>query len=147
MDAIGPQQMISQHWLRQWLGAVRQQAITWASLDLVPCRHMAFPWPEHESTMLDIVHYMMWIHYGIWYNWNKAKDDTTLCIINEFYYICCHKNDQSATKLCAWFVQQLMCMTCKLYRAFCNRNKVPQTVCLVYELDLTFCDIKRPEQN
>ena len=25
--------MISQHWFRQWLGAVRQQAITWANVD------------------------------------------------------------------------------------------------------------------
>ena len=33
--------MISQHWLRQWLGAVRQQAITWANVDPDLCRHMA----------------------------------------------------------------------------------------------------------
>ena len=32
--------MISQHWFRWWLGAIRQQAITWASVDLDPCRHM-----------------------------------------------------------------------------------------------------------
>ena len=37
----GTSPMISQHWFRQWLGAVRQQAITWANVDLVPCRHMA----------------------------------------------------------------------------------------------------------
>ena len=34
-------QMISQHWFRQWLGAVRQQAITWANVDQDLCRHMA----------------------------------------------------------------------------------------------------------
>ena len=28
------------YWHCQWLGAVRQQAITWASVDLDPCRHM-----------------------------------------------------------------------------------------------------------
>ena len=33
--------MISQHWFRQWLGAIRQQAITWANDDLDLCRHMA----------------------------------------------------------------------------------------------------------
>ena len=33
--------MISQHWLRKWLGAVRQQAITWANVDPNLCRHMA----------------------------------------------------------------------------------------------------------
>ena len=32
---------ISQHWFRQWLGAVRQQAITWANVDPDLCHHMA----------------------------------------------------------------------------------------------------------
>ena len=35
--------MISQHWFRWWLGAVRQQAITWANIDPDLCRHMASP--------------------------------------------------------------------------------------------------------
>ena len=42
----GTSLMISQHWFRQWLGAVRQQAITWANVDLVPCRHMASVGPS-----------------------------------------------------------------------------------------------------
>ena len=33
--------MISQHRFRWWLGAVRQQAITWANVDPYLCRHMA----------------------------------------------------------------------------------------------------------
>ena len=33
--------MVSLHWFRQWLGAVRQQAITWANLDSDLCHHMA----------------------------------------------------------------------------------------------------------
>ena len=33
--------MISQHWFRYWLGAVRQQAITWTNVDQDPCHHMA----------------------------------------------------------------------------------------------------------
>ena len=33
--------MISQHWLRWWLGAVRQQAKTWANVDPDICRHLA----------------------------------------------------------------------------------------------------------
>ena len=33
--------MISQHWFRWWLGAVRQQVITWANVDPDLCRHMA----------------------------------------------------------------------------------------------------------
>ena len=30
----------SQHWFRQWLGAVRQQAITWSNVDPELCHHM-----------------------------------------------------------------------------------------------------------
>ena len=33
--------MISQHWFREWLGAVRQQAITWTNVGKYPCRHMS----------------------------------------------------------------------------------------------------------
>ena len=33
--------MISQHWFRWWLGANRQQAITWANVDPDLCRQMA----------------------------------------------------------------------------------------------------------
>ena len=33
--------MISQHWVRKWLGAVRQQAIDWISVDQDIQRHMA----------------------------------------------------------------------------------------------------------
>ena len=32
--------MKSQHWFRLWLGAVRQQAITWANVDPDLCRQM-----------------------------------------------------------------------------------------------------------
>ena len=32
--------MINQHWFRQWLGAIRQQAITWANVDTDICLHM-----------------------------------------------------------------------------------------------------------
>ena len=32
--------MIRQHWIRWWLGAVRQQAITWANVDPDLCRHV-----------------------------------------------------------------------------------------------------------
>ena len=35
--------MVSQHWFRYWLGGVSQQAIAWANVDQVPCRHMASP--------------------------------------------------------------------------------------------------------
>ena len=32
---------ISQDWFRQWLGAVSQQAITWANVDPALCRQIA----------------------------------------------------------------------------------------------------------
>ena len=35
--------MISQHWFRQWLGALRQQAITWTNVDPDLCHHMLSP--------------------------------------------------------------------------------------------------------
>ena len=34
--------MISQHWFRLWLGAVRQQAITWANIDPDLCHYDIF---------------------------------------------------------------------------------------------------------
>ena len=33
--------IISQHWFRWWLGAIRQQAIAWTNVDLDPCHHIA----------------------------------------------------------------------------------------------------------
>ena len=36
--------MISQHWFRWWLGAVRQQAITWVNVDPDLCRHIRPQW-------------------------------------------------------------------------------------------------------
>ena len=35
--------LISQHWLGQWFGAVRQQAISWTSVGPDLCRHMSSP--------------------------------------------------------------------------------------------------------
>ena len=32
--------MISQHWFKQWLGATKQQVITYANVDLDLCHHM-----------------------------------------------------------------------------------------------------------
>ena len=39
--------MISQHWFRKWLGAIRQQATTWAIVDPVLCGHMV--WLGHNE--------------------------------------------------------------------------------------------------
>ena len=40
LNGTGPHWWISQHWLRQWLGAVRLQAIIWTNVDRVLWRHM-----------------------------------------------------------------------------------------------------------
>ena len=41
--------MISQHWFRWWLGAIRQQAITWTSVDQDFRHHMASLGPNELS--------------------------------------------------------------------------------------------------
>ena len=54
--------MMSQHWFRYWLGAVRQQAITWTNVDIVPCRHMASP-GHNELTL--VRRSQMWREYYV----------------------------------------------------------------------------------
>ena len=40
-ECYGTSLMISHHWFRWWLGATRQQGITWVNVDPGPCLHMA----------------------------------------------------------------------------------------------------------
>ena len=49
--------MISQYWFRLWLGAVRQQAITWTNVDPDLCHHIA-SWGHNEERefCLDVHH-------------------------------------------------------------------------------------------
>ena len=62
--------MISQHWFRLWLGAVRQQAITWANVDPVLWRHMASLGPDELSSD-DTVQFTrpQWLNH-----WGQATD-------------------------------------------------------------------------
>ena len=46
--------VIIQHWIRWWLGAIRQQAITWANVDLELWCHMASP--GHSELMHTITY-------------------------------------------------------------------------------------------
>ena len=55
--------MMSKHWFRQWLGVVRQQAITWANVDPELCRHMV-PLGHNE------------IKVGRFYDWPSASEAT-----------------------------------------------------------------------
>ena len=51
--------MISQHWFRYWLGAIRQQAITWTSVDQDLQRHMASLGPN------ELTHWAIVMQYGV----------------------------------------------------------------------------------
>ena len=59
--------MISQHWFRWWLGAVRQRAITWANFDLDLCCHMASlghdKWTRYAAVCVSVIksHRTLWL--------------------------------------------------------------------------------------
>ena len=55
--------MISQHWFRQWLGAIRQQAITWTSVDQDLHRHMASLGPNELTISTDLMMKVMELGY------------------------------------------------------------------------------------
>ena len=48
---------VSQYRFREWLGVDRQQAITWANVDLDPCRHMA----SLGHSELNVTHWSSWV--------------------------------------------------------------------------------------
>ena len=45
---------MSQYWFRLWLGAIRQQAITWANADPDLCPHMVSPGDSGSMSTMDI---------------------------------------------------------------------------------------------
>ena len=45
--------IISKYWFSYWLGATRQQAITWASVEPDPCHHIASP--SHNELTVDFM--------------------------------------------------------------------------------------------
>ena len=55
VNATKPLWWWSQHWFRQWLDVVRQQAITWTSADQVLWRHMASLAIGHNELMTGYV--------------------------------------------------------------------------------------------
>ena len=60
--------LISQHWFRSWLGAVRQQAISWANVDPDLCRHMLSLGPNESSSRWQVTQ-----HIRCW-GWNIPRD-------------------------------------------------------------------------
>ena len=55
--------MISQHWFRYWLDAVRQQAITRANVDSDLCRHMVLTGPQWVKQGMSNI----FICFTLWY--------------------------------------------------------------------------------
>ena len=61
--------MISHHWFRWWLGAVRQQAITWTSIDQDLQRHMTSLDPNElniEDNFLLIIQFLYHMYIYIY---------------------------------------------------------------------------------
>ena len=52
--------MMSQYWFRQWLGAVRQQAITWAIVDLVLCHYMVSLGHNDLNLITHSLNFIVW---------------------------------------------------------------------------------------
>ena len=101
--------MISQHWFSLWLGAIRQQAITWANVDPDLCRQMAsLGLSELPDVLSDIVLTVCRMYYCIRQfvfvnkhlharSWGiKCKD-----ISNYIPLYCCGGNELSMPKISA----------------------------------------------
>ena len=87
--------MISQHWFRLWFGAMRQQAITWASVVTI--------W-HHQSTMSKIIRWDLmkclgvkqFLHASAMYDWSLAHCSVSwpyqcqpICL-NKLWWDSCH---------------------------------------------------------
>ena len=82
--------MTSQHWVRQWLGAVRHQAITWANVDPDLCHHMA------SLGHSELMYWSLW-HYGnmISYRTISAPIIGTLIELDHWYPLSTMNEDLS----------------------------------------------------
>ena len=92
--------MICQHWFRSWLGAFRQQTITWANVDLVLCHHMASPGLNELKTSSPGLHYYMlscfqeevvlhfvWQWFDMYFNLMLIKNEYGLTLQSQCH--CC----------------------------------------------------------
>ena len=104
-NVTGPHFIIDQHWFRQWLGAIRQQAITWTTVDpdlfphIVSSDHKEFKlitsavyfFPKSVCTVRTtcniLKEYLMWVHFttAIGHHLTKAMQLTDLgnCVIED----------------------------------------------------------------
>ena len=55
--------IISQHWFRYWLGAVRQQAITWDNVDEGLCRHIVSLGHNGLTNFISHPWMLGWLHH------------------------------------------------------------------------------------
>ena len=99
--------MVSQHWCRLWLGAVRQQAITWANVDPDLCHHMASL--SHNEIKLQHHLYGTLCYIGLW-SWSRHQMETfstllALCMGNSLVTGEFHSQrpvTQMLSLICAW---------------------------------------------
>ena len=90
--------MISQHWLRWWLGAVRQQAITWANFDPDLSHHMASLGPNElkfTSTACEIT--LRWMPQNTLDNKSTLVEVMACHWPNVVPYLCCYMTYHWAT--------------------------------------------------
>ena len=56
--------MISQHWFKEWLGAVRQQAITWTNVDPERCPNMVSLSHNDLPVIINTITYFLFLSSG-----------------------------------------------------------------------------------
>ena len=126
--------MISQHWFRWWLGAVRQQAITWANVDPDLQRRMASlghnvlicntSKKNHPPKIIATSPRVQWVKSS-WHLLNSACMPAipspcrgTWCILKIHYSQCCYALVASHTDICILYLECPMFWSWKV--AFCS---------------------------
>ena len=77
--------MVNQHWSNQWLGFIRQPAVTWTSVDQDRPRHMASLGEMRETSTLDISIYYFCCNMKLLYIYQHHRNVTQV----DFCRFCC----------------------------------------------------------
>ena len=84
--------MISQHWFRKWLGAVRQQAITWTTVDQDLQRHMVSLGPNELTHLplnkMAVISQHFQMHFHEWKILYFDKNFTEVCSSGSNWQYC-----------------------------------------------------------
>ena len=120
--------MISQYWFRYWLGAVRQQAITWTNVDWVPCRLYGV---ARAQWVNERVHWSLFVE-GMVRNLQKCNGHT--CQASSKYsvltpwhalvslFVLLQENVYLSTK---WTHFETIIKRCPIYRSNCREQPGP----------------------